>query len=49
MHAPTDAYWAAVKRIIHYLKDIVSFGLHMTFSSFFSLHGFTDNDWACSV
>jgi len=49
MHAPTDAHWAVVKCIIHYFKGIVSFSLHITCSSFFSLHGFTDADWVRSV
>jgi hypothetical protein len=32
-----------------YLKATVSFGLHMTRNSSFSLHGFIDVDWAGSV
>jgi histone deacetylase 1/2 len=49
MHAPTDSHWAAVKRILRYLRGTASHGLHITRSSFFALHGFTDADWAGSV
>ena len=49
MHAPTKTYQAAVKRILHQLKGTSSFGLHLTCGSSFSLHGFTDADWAGSI
>jgi hypothetical protein len=49
MHAPTNTYWVVVKHILRYLKGTVSFGLHITRSSSFSLHGFTDVDWDGSV
>jgi hypothetical protein len=49
MHASTETYWAAVKRIMRYLKGTSSFGLHLTRDSSFSLHGFTDADWAGSI
>ena len=49
MHASADAYWVAVKRILCYLNGTISFGLHITCSSSFSLHGFTNVDWASSV
>jgi hypothetical protein len=49
MHAPTDSHWAAVKHILHYLRGTASLGLHITRSSSFALHGFTDVDWAGSV
>jgi len=49
MHAPTNSHWAAVKRILHYLRGTASHGLHITRSSSFALHGFTDADWAGSV
>lgn len=42
-------YWIVVKHILCFLKSTVSFGLHITHSSFFSLHGFTDIDWAGSI
>jgi hypothetical protein len=49
MHAPTDSHWAAVKRILRYLRGMASYGLHITRSTSFALHGFTDADWAGSV
>ena len=49
MHAPTDSHWAAVKHILRYLRGIATHGLHITRSPSFSLHGFTDADWAGSV
>jgi hypothetical protein len=38
-----------VKCILRYLRGTASHGLHITRSSFFALHGFTDADWADSV
>jgi len=49
MHAPTDSHWAVVKRIMRYLRGTTSHSLHITRSSSFSLHGFTDADWIGSV
>jgi histone deacetylase 1/2 len=49
MHAPTDSHWAIVKRILRYLRGTASHGLHITRSSSFALHDFTDADWAGSV
>jgi hypothetical protein len=49
MHAPIDSYWATVKRILHYLKGTTTHDLHITRSSSFTLHGFTDADWAGSL
>ena len=49
MHAPTYTYWVDVKRILRYLQGTFSFGLHITCSSSFALHGFTDANRAGSV
>jgi histone deacetylase 1/2 len=49
MHAATDSHWATMKLILHYLRDTASHGLHITRSSSFALHGFTDADWAGNV
>jgi len=49
MHAPIDSHWAAVKRILRYLKGTTSYCFHITRGSFFALHGFTDTDWAGSI
>jgi hypothetical protein len=49
MHAPTDSHWDAVKRILRYLRGTVIYGLHITHSSSFALHGFTNANWADST
>ena len=49
MHAPTDSHWGVVKRILRYLRGTTTYGLHITRSSSFALHGFTDADWAGST
>ena len=49
MHAPIDSHWAAIKRILRYLKGTASYGFHITRGSSFALHGFTDVDWAGSI
>ena len=49
MHAPTYTYWVDVKRILRYLQGTFSFGLHITCSSSFALHGFTYANCAGSV
>jgi hypothetical protein len=49
MHAPIDSHWGAVKRIQRYLWGTTTYGLHITRSSSFALHGFTDTDWAGSI
>jgi len=49
MHAPTDFYWDVIKRILSYLKGTVTHGLHITCSSYLTLHGFIDADWPGSV
>jgi len=49
MHAPTDSHRATVKRILCYLQGTTTYGLHITCSSSFALHGFTNADWTCSM
>jgi len=49
MHAHTESHWAAVKRILRYLKGTSSYDIHLTRGSSLSLHGFTDVDWMESV
>jgi hypothetical protein len=49
MHALTNSHWAAIKRILCYLKGMTTHGLHITHSTSFVLHGFTDVDWAGSI
>ena len=38
-----------MKRILRYLRGTASHGLHITRSSSFALHGFTDADWTSSL
>jgi hypothetical protein len=44
MHAFEDAHWVIVKRIMHYFKGTIFFGLHITRNSSSSLHVFTYTD-----
>jgi hypothetical protein len=46
MHSPTDAHWNGVKRILCYLKGMLSHGLHIRARSSFDLHAYSDVDWA---
>jgi hypothetical protein len=46
MHAPTCVHWAAVKRILRYLKGTIDFGITIKPSSSFSITAFSDSDWA---
>jgi len=49
MHAPTYSHWAIVKHILHYLHGTTTYDLHITCSSSFALHGFTNVDWADNI
>jgi len=49
IHAPTYSHWGAIKHILCYLWVTTSYGLHITRSSSFALHGFTNTDWADSI
>ena len=49
MHAPTDSQWGIVKRIMCYLRGTTTYGLHISHSSSFALHVFTNADWAGSI
>lgn len=46
MHQPTESHWAAVKRILRYLKGTMDHGLQLHKSNQLSLHAFSDADWA---
>ncbi|PKA55074.1 putative mitochondrial protein [Apostasia shenzhenica] len=48
MHTPTEEYWAAVKRILRYLKGTILYGLTIHHHTPFTLHAFSDADWAGS-
>ncbi|XP_023763132.1 uncharacterized mitochondrial protein AtMg00810-like [Lactuca sativa] len=45
-HVPTTDHFQALKRILRYVKGMISFGLSFTHSSFPSILGYSDTDWA---
>jgi histone deacetylase 1/2 len=49
MHAPTESQWAAVKRILCYLKGTSFYDTHLTHGSSLSFHGFTDANLVGSI
>lgn len=49
LHSPTDDHFAAVKRILRYVKGTVHFGLSFRQHSEFSIIGYSDEDWARCV
>ena len=46
MHHPLEPYWAAVKHILHYLKNTISYILLIQLGPAIKLHTFSDADWA---
>jgi histone deacetylase 1/2 len=46
LHAPTTVHWAAVKRILRYLKQTTNIGLKIGRSSSLLVSAFSDADWA---
>ncbi|WVZ49109.1 hypothetical protein U9M48_000490 [Paspalum notatum var. saurae] len=46
IQSPTDAHWAAVKRILRFVKGTADNGLKIQKSSSMMLSGFSDADWA---
>jgi histone deacetylase 1/2 len=46
LHAPTSLHWAAVKRILRYLKHTMSLGLKLVKSESTLVSAFSDADWA---
>jgi histone deacetylase 1/2 len=49
LHAPTDIHWAAVKRILRYLRGDTKLGLKIRKLNSMMVSGFSDADWAGSV
>ncbi|XP_019171428.1 PREDICTED: uncharacterized protein LOC109166983 [Ipomoea nil] len=51
MHSPTEEHWAALKRVLRYIKGTLTLGLRLAASDAPpTLHAFSDFDWAgCSV
>ena len=46
LHAPTTLHWAAVKRILRYLRHTTKLGLKICRSSSLLITAFSDADWA---
>jgi hypothetical protein len=46
LHSPTTVHWAAVKRILRYVKGTLTIGLTIRNSSSLLLSTFADVDWA---
>jgi histone deacetylase 1/2 len=49
LHAPTDIHWAAIKRILRYLRGDTKLGLEIRKSNSMMVSGFSDADWAGSI
>ena len=49
LHAPTMILWAAVKRLLRYLKHTMKLGLQISKSSSLLVSGFSDADWAGDI
>jgi len=49
LHAPTTVHWAAVKRILRYIKQCTQVGIKIHRSTSTLVSGFSDADWAGSV
>ena len=46
MDAPRSVHYAAVLRILRYVKGTLYHGLHCSFQSSLELHAYSDADWA---
>ncbi|XP_028086227.1 uncharacterized protein LOC114287147 [Camellia sinensis] len=46
MEAPTMTHFKAMKRILHYVKGTIDFGLSYSSSNEYKLVGYCDSDWA---
>jgi histone deacetylase 1/2 len=46
LHAPRDAHWPAVKRILRYIRSTITYGLHLRPTPSCVLLAFSDADWA---
>jgi hypothetical protein len=49
MQSPSSSHWAAVKRILRYLKGTLSHGITLKPATSFILHAYSDADWADSL
>ncbi|KAH9680736.1 retrovirus-related pol polyprotein from transposon RE1 [Citrus sinensis] len=46
MHSPRQAHWTAAKRLLRYLKHIVTYGLYLHRHRQLTLTAYSDSDWA---
>ena len=46
MHAPRDSHWTLVKRILRYIRGMMSLGLTLTASTSLEMVAYSDADWA---
>ena len=46
MQNPRESHWKAAKRILHYVRGTIQFGIHYSAKAAPLLVGFTDSDWA---
>eukprot|EP00253_Pinus_taeda_P004324 PITA_04324 len=46
MKNPREIHWKAAKRILHYVRGTIQFGIHCSAKAAPLLVGFTDSDWA---
>eukprot|EP00253_Pinus_taeda_P003845 PITA_03845 len=46
MQNPHENHWKAAKRILHYVRGTIQFGIHYNAEASPLLVGFTDSDWA---
>lgn len=49
LHAPTTTHWAAVKRILRYVKQCTKLGLKICRSRSTLVSAYSDADWAASL
>jgi hypothetical protein len=49
MQSPTTHHWVVVKRILRYLKGTITHGISLKSATSFSLHAYSDADWASSL
>ena len=49
LQAPTNAHWAACKRILRYIKGTLQYGLSFHPTSLLQLEGFSDADWGTNL
>ncbi|KAL5745507.1 hypothetical protein ACOSP7_026653 [Xanthoceras sorbifolium] len=49
MHCATEIHFQVAKRIVRYIKGTIDYGLKFCQVKNFTLHGFSDSDWADCV